>query len=213
MGEIGLILPSYWSPDSRHIYFHAFTVGPCCMDGVPDWGEFVMSYFPLTLYRMDASNGVWARFVSYENYSSLSPTGRRLVSIQRTGREPGETPRIILTLFDLQTGAESRFILEDRLAAGYVVWSEDGRKLVFSTVRQEIPDGRLYDYELVLIDSETHTLRMLTSFDPAIDGIIFPVEWTNEIIRVKMISFSPQDTRYQQVDLDALQTTPTSFTP
>ncbi len=165
-----------------------------------------MNYFPGTLYRMDIQSGIWAKFISGVNYTSFSPTGRRFVYVQRTGPTPGDTPLITIAVLDLKTGEEFRFNLVNYLAAGYVVWSEDGQKFIFSTVQEGTLELHVFNCKLYKVDTETQTINMLYSFDNVVDGLVFPVEWdSNNILSVKIVSFTQFLITTQQYNLNTHQ--------
>jgi hypothetical protein len=214
IGEIGEIFPRHWSPDNRYIYFYVFLKSKCCIDGVPDWGEFVMSYFPSTLYRMDIQSGIWTKFISGVNYTAFSPTGRRFFYVQRTGPTPGETPLITIAVLDLKTGEEFRFNLVNYLAAGYVIWSEDGQEFILSTVQEGTIERHVFNYKLYMVDTETKSINLLYSYDNVVDGIVFPVEWdNNNILSVKIVSFTPPLISTQLYNLNTYQPISSTSTP
>jgi dipeptidyl aminopeptidase/acylaminoacyl peptidase len=171
-----IYLPGYWSPDGRYIYFLIDYLYPCCMDIVPDYGEFGMSPFKNRLYRLDTLNGFWVQLTPPANYRSFSPTGRRLIYVER--KEHTNSIDIHLTTVDLKTGGQKTYILEDYLAAGYVFWSEDGTQPVFEAVRRG-SDWGIFIYSFFMVDLTNQSLIRLYTFDE-LQGLIFPIERTQD---------------------------------
>jgi hypothetical protein len=123
--NIGGVYPRFWSTDSQFLYFEPVQ---CCWDP----GIILISNYSRKLLRFDITTGETATILKGGlHYLSLSPTGRRLVSVSEL------TSPIIVNIMDLKTGNEDSFILgvdENYRQAGRIVWSPDGKKLVIVAV-------------------------------------------------------------------------------
>lgn len=128
-----------------------------------------------------------------------------------------------MSILDLKTGERTEYSLAGYVAAANVVWSEDGRKFVFSAVKGS-PGEFFIDpkstYTLYMIDTESLKLTIIQEF-PDLENPIYPVAWTDNILTIQTdYSISDYDYGFSVsfFDLDTgkfvtATPTPTPLTP
>ena len=143
----------HWSSDSRYAYFYTTlggSVGECFYEGY-DTGE--------GLFRLDLQTGQTKEMLPLFNENSVwygfsfSPTDRWLVYGIRT---------LDLVIVDIITGESINVTHEkDFSQGGGYVWSPDGLRFVYSTVKSLPNNVGREGYTLRLVDVQTGTERIL----------------------------------------------------
>jgi len=144
---------AHWSSDSRYAYFYTSlggSVGECFYEGY-DTGE--------GLFRLDLQTGQTIEMLPLINENSVwygfsfSPNGRWLVSGVRT---------LGLGILDIMKGESINVAHEiDFSQGGGYIWSPDGLRFVFSTVKYLPDHGGRNGYTLRLVDVRTGVERIL----------------------------------------------------
>jgi hypothetical protein len=198
--------PVHWSPDSRNLYFLAAT-GPSPSGACPVL-EFHMGCDSETLYRLDTTSGIWNQFLPYTNGVSFSPTERRLVSVLGLQKN-----HVTITTVDLKTGGLFEQRIDDAIAAGYFVWTDDGRRVFFSTMKYPTDTPNAFEYKVFSLDTQDNTLTLLQEYKDSF-AIVFPLSWGKDNILVIASDrhYTNQGFSYQFFDLNTnsfIQPTPT----
>jgi hypothetical protein len=198
--------PVHWSPDSRNLYFLAAT-GPSPSGACPVL-EFHMGCDSEPLYRLDTTSGIWNKFLPYTNEVSFSPTERRLVSVLGLQKN-----HVTITTVDLKTGGLFEQRIDGAIAAGYFVWTDDGRRVFFSTMKYPTDTPNAFEYKIFSLDTQDNTLTLLQEYKDSF-AIVFPLNVSKD--NVLVIASDKRYTRegfsYQFFDLNTntfIEPTPT----
>ena len=167
MGSLPLL---FWSPDSQYIYFIRHF---CCIDYVVPYGSFDMSYLTSALFRLDIESGQWSKTIEDANDYYLSSTGRRIAYVTMYPAQ--------MNILDLQTGKIQSFRLQGAIAVGYVIWSEDGLTLFFSTNQgpEDFHSGTIFNYNIYELDLLSAKLTPISYYAKS-EAIVFPVGLTDD---------------------------------
>jgi Tol biopolymer transport system component len=193
-----LVIPFHWSADGRFFYL---TIHFDAMDGP---GMTLVNGH--ALFRLDLMNGQVVEvlppvpFLSYA--MSISPNGRFLAYAK-----PGENSKVYIR--DFRNGQENAYSLPDEFdLPAFFVWSDDGKKLVFSVANENFGNG---DYSagfgLFLLDRESDTLSLLVTDPP---HLYFAKQWISDtkiLISILWDEFGLPDYIF---DLETMNLTPIS---
>ena len=143
---------AHWSNDSRYVYFHTWlstSVGECFYEGY-DTG--------VGLFRLNLQTGQTKEILPIKDDSvwygfSFSSSDRWLVYGIRT---------IDLVIFDFKTGGSISVAHEKEFTqGGGYIWSPDGLRFVYSTVKYLPEHIGTESYTLRLVDAQTGAERIL----------------------------------------------------
>jgi hypothetical protein len=210
---IDSIDPYHWSADSRYIYFFIY-LQPQPSFGSP-YVDFEMDLTSRPIYRLDITNGIWTEFTPPANYLSFSPTDRRLVTIYANIAGCLNDPcPVEISVLDLKTGDKATYTLNNTLAAGYVIWTEDGTMFFFISIGNSPSIKWAFDYTIFMVDTGSKALVRLKDINGLID-LVYPVKLTsgNKLeIRIQTYDEQPNiDDQY--LDLTTNQMVSPTLTP
>jgi hypothetical protein len=143
---------AHWSNDSRYAYFHTSlggSIGECFYEGY-DTG--------VGLFRLDLQTGQTTQILPLNDNSvsygfSFSPIDKWLVYGIET---------VDLVIFDITTGESINVAHKEEFSqGGGYVWSPDGLRFVFSSLKYRPDKIERESYTLRLVDAQTGVERIL----------------------------------------------------
>lgn len=170
----------HWSKDGAYAYVG---VNPHT-DGY--WEPF---HEATDLFRLNLETGQISEVLKGGYYSfTFSPDDSMLAYIE-TDQSP-----IILTLRDLQTGAEQTFKFESKYnTGGSYVWSPDSKKLVFSIVQYDENNFKYVASSIVLWEREKQDVTVLIK---DYQFPLTPIEWVEET-KIMLQVLYEDDTKFE----------------
>lgn len=148
-----------WTPDDRYVYvlLHGQATSA---------GRFF--YAGGDIYRMDLSSGALKDLVPIGEFEahfydlSVSPDGKRLAYVDQW-----QTP-LMLDLLALPGDTRTEIKLADTkqgndhpVTAGELVWTPDGKKLIYKQITDQPLNQCAYDYSILIMDLGSHSTQTI----------------------------------------------------
>jgi hypothetical protein len=207
----GSLHPVHWSADGQLVYFE---VHECCGGDGADLYEFfgmpILGAFPID--QLDTRTGTWTNIIPSANYYSFSPTGRRVMYFTRTSGD-SETANVIVHVMDLKTGQVFDKILGEYPAAGYAIWSPDGKRFAFTAIHRGL-DWPNFTVSLFEMQADSGELSLLYTFAPS-NWIYSPIVWDSQnILTIHATTYSNDPAnKIQYFDVNKTQLLDETTTP
>jgi len=181
----GAIFPVHWANDGSYLYFTQ--VGCCADNDSMRTGNM--------LYRMDLGTGEWKMIVSgYFNHYSFSPTGRRLLYILNDQASTGKP--LVVHILDLNPGTEKKIEFSDFEQAGYVLWKEDGTRLVMTAKTGNVFEGNQL-FSIIEIDIKEDSSRVIIQKSRDIAKVI---DWSaTDVLTIEKYSYPGTGDQYYSI--------------